>query len=92
MTTITVTPKAVPQKKSADGLFVGETLTRTAIDALTLYANAWVRGERDLDVERAFPGLAEEFYAVRADTDYALRFADVVAPQKLPAVFVPGKA
>lgn len=92
MAPITVTPKPVPPKKSADGLFVGELITDAGVKALSLYASSWIRGERNLDVERAFPGLAEEFYAVRADSDYALRFADPIPqPAPPPAVYVPGK-
>lgn len=92
MATITVTPKPVPEKKSADGLFAGVQLTDAGIKALSLYATSWTRGERNLDVERAFPGLADEFYSVRADSEYALRFADPPpVPAPPPPVFVPGK-
>jgi len=50
--------------------------TTQGLAAMTRYANAWLRGSRDLGIERAWPDLAGTFYDLRANSDYARRYAD----------------
>jgi hypothetical protein len=54
-----------------DGMF-----TALGQDVLTRYANAWMKDTRDLELERQYPDLSGSFYDVRADSDYARRWAD----------------
>lgn len=72
---------------SPDGLFRGDAgeMTPKAMAYLQAYARQWVRGTRDLDLEREAPGLADEFYAIRADADVASGWEPAATP---PAVFV----
>jgi hypothetical protein len=68
------------QPLSEDGILSDE-----AIAALEGYATRWVRdGDRDLRLERAYPTLADEFFAVRSDPVFAYRFA-VAVPQAAAA-------
>jgi hypothetical protein len=68
------------QPLSEDGILSDE-----AIAALERYATRWVRdGDRDLQLERRYPTLTDEFFAVRTDAMFADRFA-VVAVQAAAA-------
>lgn len=75
------TTKFTIQKSEAvvddDGMF-----TTQGMALLTQYANEWVRGSRNLDLERANPDLVGSFYDIRSDPDYARRWADDAAFQK----------
>lgn len=63
--------KAQAALTDADGMF-----TALAAEKLTAYANAWLKGARDLVLERQYAELAGSFYDIRVDSDYARRWAD----------------
>lgn len=56
--------------------------TSTGIAALTAYSNAWLQGNRSLELEREHPALTGPFYDIRSDPDYARRWADDVSLSK----------
>lgn len=63
-----------------DGIF-----TKLGVEVMTRYSNGWRAGVRDLELERQYPELTGSFYDVRADPDYARRWADD-QPDPAPAV------
>lgn len=70
-TTVFTLAKAQAALTDADGMF-----TALAATKLTAYANAWLKGTRDLVLERTYAELAGSFYDIRVDSDYARRWAD----------------
>jgi hypothetical protein len=63
-------------------------LTDEQSAALEAYATRWAaQNERDLDIERAHPELADEFYAVRTEPTMANGWKKS-APKRTPLVLV----
>ena len=65
---LTIPPEPLEDE---DGFF-----TSTGVKVITAYANAWMQGVRDLEAERMYPEMTGPFYDVRADSDFARRWAD----------------
>jgi hypothetical protein len=54
-----------------DGMF-----TSIGQEIMVNYATAWMRGYRDLILERSYPDLTGSFYDVRSDVAYARRWVE----------------